>query len=34
MAIGVLAAGTAATTLILANLNAYFAGKPLASPVS
>jgi lactate dehydrogenase-like 2-hydroxyacid dehydrogenase len=27
-------ARTAATALILANLNAYFAGKPLASPVS
>jgi lactate dehydrogenase-like 2-hydroxyacid dehydrogenase len=25
---------TAATALILANLNAYFAGKPLPSPVS
>jgi len=27
-------ARTAATVLILANLNAYFSGKPLASPVS
>ena len=27
-------ARTAATALVLANLNAYFAGKPLLSPVS